>query len=93
MLVYSFYDMFVYPSIHPRVLNINRFQCINSQSNCIELTLIICLQIIFSVSKSHNSFNNCDSEQFVLYTNLHIMDDIVAAVEMVQSKALLQNRG
>lgn len=55
--------------------------------------LLVSFQIIFSVSKSHSSYSNCGIEQSLLYTNLHNMDGIADAVEMVQSKAILQNRG
>lgn len=40
---------------------------------------IIFTQNIFSLSKSHISYSNCDSEQHLLYTDLCDMDDIVDA--------------
>lgn len=46
--------------------------------------VIIYFQIIYSVSKSHSSYSNCDSEQLILYTDLHIMDDFIVAIEAIQ---------
>lgn len=42
------------------------------------------LQIIYSVSKSHSSYWNCDSEQHLLYTNIYIMDATAVTAQAIQ---------